>query len=315
MALHTTASAGLSPQMKTFYDRQLLVRTVPVLLHAKFAQKRPIPKNKGRVIEFRQFSGLAVATTPLTEGTPPTLKDITSTAVTASVAQFGDAVGGSDLVSTTTIDPILREFTDILAEQAAETIDELIRDTLAAGTNVVYSTVSANTQRGDLAATDIITADDVALLALTLQLNRAQKINGAWQAIAHPRILHDLRMTTEWITANNEHQTGRIFDGSVGMLHGVKFWESDKAAVFANEGAGGTVDVYTMLVLGKNAYGIVDLAGHNLQTYFKPLGSAGTADPIDQQWSLGWKVTFGVKRLYEAFMVRYECATSTGANT
>jgi N4-gp56 family major capsid protein len=316
MALQTTVSAGLSAEMKTFYDRQLLTRTVPYLIHAKFGQKKTIPAHGGRIIEFRKFSGLAVATTPLTEGALYTnLKDLTVTATTATVAQYGDAFGFSDLVSTTTIDNILKEATDILAEQAGETIDELVRDTVAAGTAVFYNTVSVNASRSDLAATDIISVADVQNIAMQMKLNRARKLNGAWQAVTHPRVIFDLQRTQEWRDAQNYHQTGRQFDGSVGELFGVRFWETDKAKVFVNEGASSTVDVYTILVFGAEAFGIVDLAGHNLKTVFKPLGSAGTADPMNQQSSMSWVVTFGVKRLQEAFMLRYECATSTGANT
>jgi N4-gp56 family major capsid protein len=155
MALNTTASGGLSDEMKTFYDRQLLIRTVPKLLHTKFAQKRTIPRRGGKTIEFRKFDGLAVATTPLTEGDPPTLKDLTVTATTATIAQYGDAVGFSDLVSTTTIDPILTETVEILAEQAAETIDEVVREVLVAGTTVQYAGGAAN--RAAITASDTFT--------------------------------------------------------------------------------------------------------------------------------------------------------------
>lgn len=309
MSLQTTASAGLSDEMKTTYDRQLLLRTVPILMHAKFGQKKSIPMHGGKIVEFRKFSGLAVATTPLTEGALFTnLKDLTVTAITATVAQYGDAVGFSDIVSTTTIDPLLKESTDILAEQAGETIDELVRDTITAGSTVFYSTVSSNSQRTDIATTDIITVADVQNIAMQMKLNRAQKIDGAWQAITHPRVIYDLQRTQEWRDAQNYNKTGRIFTGEVGELYGVRFWETDKAKTFAS-----TTTVYTVMVFGRNAFGVVDLSGHNLQTVFKPLGSAGTADPLNQQSSMGWKVTFGVKRLQEAFMLRYECATSTGS--
>lgn len=319
MALQTTASAGLSDEMKTFYDRQLLTRTVPLLVHAKFGQKKRIPVHGGRVIEFRKFSGLAVATTPLTEGTLySSLKDLTVTATTATVAQYGDAVGFSDLVSTTTIDPLLKESTDILAEQAAETIDELVRDVIVAGTTVMYANGKAG--RTNIAASDTIDPEDVAKIELQMKLNRARKIDGFYHAITHPRVLFDLKRTQEWRDNQNYNQTGRTLTGEVGTLYGIKFWETDKAKVFADasNGAGGagTVDVYTVIVIGAEAFGVVDLAGgHNLQTVFKPLGSAGTADPLNQQSTMGWKVTFGTKRLQEAFMLRYECATSTGTNT
>jgi N4-gp56 family major capsid protein len=121
--------------------------------------------------------------------------------------------------------------------------------------------------------------------------------------------------TQEWRDAQNYNKTGRIFTGEIGELYGVRFWETDKAKVFPDVGAGATVDVYTTLVFGAQAFGVVKLDGHNLQTIYKPLGSAGTADPLNQQSTMGWKTTFGVKRLQEAFMLRYECAASTGANT
>lgn len=314
MALMTTASSGLSDEMKTFYDRVLLERTVPELLYAKFGQKKTIPAHAGRIIEFRKFAALAVATTALTEGELFTnLKDITVTAITSTVAQYGDAVGFSDLVSTTTIDPLLTETTKILAEQAAESIDEIIRTTVVAGTTVQYANDA--TARNNVGAGDSISVADVALIALNMQLNRAHKIDGAWQAITHPRVLYDLQRTQEWRDAQNYNRTGRIFDGSVGELYGVRFWVTDKARVFVDAGASSTYDVYTVMVFGANAFGIVDLAGHNLQTVFNAVGSAGSADALHTQGTMGWKVTFGVKRLQEAFMLRYECMATTGSNS
>lgn len=313
MALLTTATGTLSDEMKTFYDKVLLTRTVPKLVHTKFGQRKRIPEHGGRIIEFRKFSALAVATTPLSEGVLFTsLKDLTVTATTATVAQYGDAVGFSDLVSTTTIDPLLTEASEILGEQAGETIDEIVRDVLAAGTTIVY--VGTRTSRVTIAASDTITPADVQRIALQLELNRARKIDGYWMAITHPRVIFDLMRTQEWRDAQNYHRTGAQFTGEVGQLFGVKFWTTDKAKVFADTGVGGTVDVYTVLTLGQEAFGIVDLAGHNLQTVFQPLGSAGTADPLKVNSTMGWKATFGTKRLQEAFMVRYECSTSTGAN-
>lgn len=307
MALHTTGAAGLSVEMKTFYDRVLLERTTPVLLHDQFAQKRGIPKNGGKTIEFRRFSTLGVATTPLTEGVPPTLKDISVSAITATVSQYGDAVGFSDLVSTTTIDPILTETTALLGEEAGETIDELIRDVLVAGTTILYA--ASQTSRATVAAGNIITVADLRKAVRTMVVNRAKKIGGFYQCILHPRIAFDLQGTAEWVNAQQYSQSGRQFDGSLGDLYGVKFWVSDKAKVFAGAGAAG-IDVYAALFLGMNAYGVIALDGQSLQSYYKPLGSAGTADPVDQQQSMGWKVTFATKILNDAFMLRYECAVS-----
>jgi N4-gp56 family major capsid protein len=313
MALQTTALGALSAEMKTFYDRVLLTRTVPKLVHTKFGQRRGIPERAGRIIEFRSFAGLAVATTPLTEGVLFTsLKDLTVTAITATVSQYGDAVGFSDLISTTTIDPILTETAEILGEQAGETIDEVVREVIVVGTTVVYAGTA--TSRGTITTAFTLTPADVLRCALQMELNRARKIDGAWQAITHPRVIFDLMRHQEWRDAQNYNRTGNIFTGEVGELYGVRFWTSDKAKVYTDAGSPGTVDVYTMIVLGQEAFGVVDLAGQNLQTVFQPLGSAGTADPLKVNQTLGWKATFGVKRLQEGFMLRYECSTSTGAN-
>ena len=142
-----------------------------------------------------------------------------------------------------------------------------------------------------------------------LTINRAKKINGYYQAIIHPRVAIDLQSTNEWVTANQYAQSGRQFDGSLGELYGVKFWVTDKAKVFTGLGEGG-IDVYSTLFFGQNAYGVIALDGHSLKSFFKPLGSAGTADPVDQQQSMGWKVAFGAKILNEAYMLRYESAAS-----
>lgn len=307
MALQTTVIAGLALEMKVFYDRVLLERTVPTLLHANFAQARNIPLNGGKEVEFRRIAALPVATTPLSEGVPPSLKDLTVTAITATIAQYGDAVGFTDLVSTTTIDPILTETVELLAVQAGETIDELVRNVVTAGTTISYA--AARVSRITVAAGDLITVADLRRVVRTLVINRAKKINGFYQAIISPRVAFDLQGTSEWVTANQFAQTGNQFDGSLGNLYGVKFWVTDKAKVFAGAGAA-AIDVYASMFFGANAYGIVSLSGHSLKTFFKPLGSAGTADPVDQQQSMGWKVAFVTRILNDAFMVRYESAVS-----
>lgn len=312
MALQKTTTAALSSEMKTFYDKLLLERTVPMLLYSKFAQERPIPANGGKIIEFRKFDAIATATTPLSEGTPPSLKDLTMSAITATIDQYGDAIGVSDLLSTTTIDPVLVEITQILAEQAAETIDELVRAVLMTGTTVLYA--GAATSVGTITATDILTPNEIRRAVLQLKLNRARKIDGYYHAIIHPRTEHDLTGSDEWREAQIYGNGAKgVFDGSLGTLYGVKFWVTDKAYTVADAGAG-AVDQFSTIFLGQNAYASVKLSGHNLKTYHKPLGSAGTADPIDQQQSFGWKVAFTTKILHDAFMLRLEHACSTATN-
>lgn len=136
MPTQVTTQGSLSAELKTFYDRTLLERALPELVHAQFAQQRPIGRGQGKTIEFRRFSSLPLATTPLTEGVTPAGNSLTVTAITAAINQYGDHVTGSDLLDETSIDPIMTETSQLLGEQGGQTVDAIVRDILAAGTTV-----------------------------------------------------------------------------------------------------------------------------------------------------------------------------------
>ena len=83
--VQTTLLPALSAEMKTFYDMTLIDEAAPALVHDQFGQKRPIPKNGGKVIEFRKFAPLAKALTPLTEGVTPQGKSLADVGVTPDI--------------------------------------------------------------------------------------------------------------------------------------------------------------------------------------------------------------------------------------
>lgn len=68
--------------------------------------------------------------------------------------------------------------------------------------------------------------------------------------------------------------------------------------------------MYSTLILGADAYGVTEITGGGLQHIVKQLGSAGTADPLNQRATAGWKATKVAERLVEPYMVRIE-TTST----
>ena len=75
---NTTGTSTLSAEMKTFYDKTLIDEAEPELVHDQFGQERNIPKNGGKTIEFRKFTALPKATTPLTEGVTPDGRSLSS---------------------------------------------------------------------------------------------------------------------------------------------------------------------------------------------------------------------------------------------
>lgn len=80
--------------------------------------------------------------------------------------------------------------------------------------------------------------------------------------------------------------------------------------VYPGEGGQNGISVYSTLILGANAYGVTELENGGLEHIVKQLGSAGTADPLNQRASAGWKATKTAERLVETYMIRVEsCST------
>lgn len=306
---NTTASTDLSVEMKTYYSDYLIDLAQPELVHDQFAQKHPIPRDSGKVIEFRQFDPLPELTTALAEGVTPDGQSLSAKGITATVAQYGGYVTLSDLIQLTAIDNHVLQATKLCASQAGRTLDTITREVMAAGTNVQYS--GGRTSRAAITATDVLTVDDVKKAVRFLETQDAPKINGAYVGIIHPYAKYDLMKDPDWKYPHQYVDTENIYKNEIGELYGVRFVQSSRAKVFAAAGAtpqGGTkgVDVYATLILGDDAYGVTEIEGGGLQHIVKPLGSAGTADPLNQRSTVGWKATKVAKLLVPQYMVRIE---------
>ena len=297
----------LSPEMKTYYDKVLLKFAKPNLVHDQFAQKRNIPKNGGKTIEFRRFSQLPKALTPLTEGVTPTGQNLNTTAITATVAQYGGYITLSDLLILTAIDNNLVEAIELLGDQAGRTLDTITREVLVSGTNVLYAGSAAS--RAAIAAANKLTVMDIKKAVRELKVGLAQKIDGYYVAIIHPDCVFDLENDDEWINASQYAGSTQIFEGEIGKLYGVRFVESTEAKIWAQAGAS-SISVYATLVMGKNAYGTTEVEGGGLQSIVKQLGSGGTADPLNQRATAGWKALKTARILYDDYIVRIESASS-----
>ena len=95
----------------------------------------------------------------------------------------------------------------------------------------------------------------------------------------------------------------------------IRFVETTEAKKWANAGketTGGSSDrdVYATLIMGKDAYGVTDITGGGLEFIVKPMGSAGTADPLNQRATAGWKAMKTAEILVDQYMIRVE-TTST----
>jgi N4-gp56 family major capsid protein len=237
-ALNTAGTNDLSSEMKTFYSDYLIDNAMPNLVHDQFGQKHPIPKGKGKVIEFRKYSPLAKALTALTEGVTPSGNHLNVSVITATVAQYGDYIELSDILLLTAVDNNLMHATKLLGNQSGETLDTITREVLNGGTNIQYA-------KGQVAARYLLVGGDataannhymcvkaIKMAVRTLKNGKAKKINGSYVAIIHPDITFDLTEDSDWVNASLYAGSTQLFEGEIGKLHGVRFVESTEAKIF-----------------------------------------------------------------------------------
>ncbi len=321
MATQTTSTQTLSHEMKTFYDMRLIDEAAPMLVHEQFGQKRPIPQGRGKTIEFRRFSPLAKATTALTEGVTPSGSSLSVSAVSATVAQYGDYIVQSDVLELTAVDNTILETTKLFGRQAGLTMDTVVRNALLLGTNKSYAskyvtgtdgkvTETEVTSAKDLDKTAKLTVDAVQRVVAKLRAQNTPTIGGEYVCIIHPYVAYDLMRDPEWIDAHKYAAPENLYTGEIGKLAGVRFVQSTEAKIdkgTANEPEG--LAVFHCLFLGDGAYGVTEVTGGGLQTIVKQKGSAGTADPLDQRSSIGWKGMKVAKILVDNYLVDFMCCS------
>lgn len=322
-----TTLTQLPANISGFYDRNLLERAEALLVHDKFAQMRALPEKSGTRVNFRRFSNLAVATTPLTEGVTPSGSQLSVTDINATVAQYGDFVTLTDMVDVHGLDNNVKEATDILGYQMGQTTDSVWRDQIVPN---LANAITIGATEGATVAGDTLTVASIKQAILQLKNQNAMKmtpmitsgtgvksspIRSAFWGIIHPDVVFDIEDEAGYISAEEYASTKTLAEGEVGAVKDVRFIETTQAYINADGGATG-VDTYHTAIFADNAYGVVNVRGKgNAGVIVKPLGSAGSADPLDQRSSVGWKVTTVAKILNDAYGVKIVSASSQGSNS
>ncbi len=229
---------NLTPEMKTYYDRALIRFASPKLVHAQFGQQKPIPSGSGKTIEFRRFSPLPKAMSPLTEGVTPKGNTLNVTTVESTVEQYGDYVTMSDMLTLSAVDNVISETQNVLGDQAGRTLDTVIREKINAGTNVQYGNGKADRNllvggEADYDANDYLSVAAVKRAVATLKRNNAAPFkDGCYVAIIHPDVANDLTNDPEWKAVKQNVDPEDWYKGAIGKIHGVVFVESTEAKIF-----------------------------------------------------------------------------------
>ena len=251
---------NLSAEMKTYYEKRLIDMAEPKLVHDQFADKYPIPKNGGKTIEFRKYSPLQKATTPITEGVTPAGNKLNVSTITSTVNQYGDFIQLSDVLELTAIDNNVVQATKLLGSQAGRTLDTITREVLAGGTNVMYAG-SGVTSRASLTADSKLTPDLLFKAKAQLAAMNAEPIDDCYVAIVHPYVAYDLMRNQEWLDAHKYATPENIYKGEIGKMGGIRFIESSEAKIWTGTGCPSNLAVFGVIVLGRNAYATTEIPG------------------------------------------------------
>ena len=316
---NTTGASGMSAEMKTFYEKRLIDQAEPALVHDQFGDPYPIPANGGKNIEFRKYDSLPKATTPLTEGVTPDGQTMNVSTVTAEVKQYGGWVPITDTLQLTAIDNNIVQATKIIASQAGRTLDTIVRDVLAGGTNVLYApkqnadgTETEVKSRKELDKTCTLTPKLFFRAAAQLGAMNADPIGDSYIAIIHPYAAYDLKTSKEFIEVHKYADPEAMFRGEIGKLGNIRFIETSEAKIWKDATCPAGLAVFGTLVLGAHAYGVTELEGGGLEHIVKQLGYGD--DPLNQRASVGWKGMRAAERLVEQYMIRIESVSSYSAS-
>ena len=321
-----TATHTLAPEMKTFYDTELLENARIELFYAQFAKRQPLPANHKGTVEWRKWNTFERAG-KLQEGVIPSGQKFGVTAITGSIDQYGTYTAITDKLELRAYDDVILGATEEMGASAAETQEALIRDALLVNTNVLYcdnitlatgAKVGTPTAPNEMEATaetmSVLTPAMVNKAVTIMKKNRVPRINGVYYAVVHPSVAHDLRQSEGWIEAHKYAAPEELFNGEIGELHGVRFIEDVFAPVLGGEKTGdyknkaGTM-TYASYFFGKDSFGIIDPEGGALEMIIHDKGEIG--GPLNQFSTIGYKFeTNGASILYPERLLRVMSCTS-----
>ena len=245
--LNTNATTGTN---KTYYDRQLLESAKTRFVHASFGQKRPIPRNSGKRVEFRRWNVFDAkdALTALEEGVTPSGQALSQSIVESKVNQYGAYVEVSDVLDMTAYDQVINDSAELLGEQLGTVVEWVTRDALSSGNNVQRA--NGKTERTSLTADDKLTVDEIRKAVRTLKRAKARPFNDGsrkphYICICSPEATYDLQNDQLWQDVSKYSNAEQIYSGEIGRLFGVVFVESTESKVFKQSVHNLTLDPVT----------------------------------------------------------------------
>ena len=300
-----TTVSSVANLVQTAYDQyvRMALRSIPVM--RAIADVKPVQQAMpGSSVVFSIYSDLSAATSTLTE-----TADVSSIAlgnpsqVTVTLQEYGSAVTTTKKLNLTSFNDVDSALADIIAYNAADSIDQVVAGVLTAGTNVIYAGTTA-TSTDSITSADTITVADIREAVVQLRTNKAvPRIGELYAAYLHPRQSADLR--AESGTGGFQELTKYVertpfVAGAVGVLEGAFIVETPRVPFAANTN---TVNVYSAVIAGREA--LAEAMAQDISTVIGP-----EIDALRRFRTIGWYYFGGFNRLREAALYRIESAAS-----
>jgi N4-gp56 family major capsid protein len=272
-ATNTTNTASLPHYQAIYYNKRALDNITKTFIFSEPAMKDSLPKRSGKTVQWYRSILSAIVPATITahdgfEGSVGTGITMTSAIVSATVSQYTDFMSISDFAEEVGIDDSVESATDNMSYRGAYIFDTVTRaevdsphttritSTAGAGLTLLganYRASDARNARHQMEGLDIKPMD-------------SGPARGEFFGVIHPYVsydlvndpsaagLMDLKKYTDpgMFLKNNDDRSKPI--ASAG---GVMFFENTNVKTISD---GGT-NYWRVYVFGKNAYGIVNLAG------------------------------------------------------
>lgn len=212
-----------------------------------------------------------------------------------------------------------------LNRQQRNTAEDSLTAILTGGVTTATNISGGSTASADLKDSDVAAAvnalnrqDAMRFTPMTTGSTNvgSSSLRPAFLGICHVDTEEDLRARTNFIRAENYASQTELWNGEIGTLGGVRFISTTESTIDTGIGTAGTgsatahgraatsgrTDVYNTVIYGMEALGSLGFgeqhvkevyaAGDKLpavQLITHSRGSAGSADPLNEVSSLGWK--------------------------
>lgn len=303
--LNTTGT--LAPEVSTYYEKVFLKRADYEYVAKEGGQIRTHASNEGRTVNFTRYTPLAINTTPLGEGSNPSLSNITASTIAVTLSEYGQSIQVSKFLSLVSIDKNMAEKISLVGQNMGQSLNRLVLNELNNGT--AYFANGKNTST--YAASDTFSASMIRGITRTLELNKAPLYkDGMYMGKASPQTKYQLLGDTTWINAKTYSDVKDLYKGEMGELYQVRWLlNKDYASAVGAASEASVIAAFNTYVHGADAFGAFDLEGDKPKLYILPNIVDGSS-PAGRISKISWAGSYAAKILNSDWVIVAKTPTS-----